>query len=376
MSWVQSNYPFESHGSGINAIGSFSMNEQCFVRKQHPCGKMHGVSKSCFIACPTDDDLEPILNLMSEKLKRLGIDPIIAVKDRAYGQDIFCTKICGKIIESRFCIVILDDLIKNEINIPNPNVYYEYGLMTSLRKHIIPLQKEDLNLAFNIQSHDTIKYNSRSISTEIEIAIRDAIKLTEEKENSDKILVNKSLLRKLELEGFEATGKEWILSDVIEDTAFKGFRHSEKGFYAYVGKIDNLIDIQTYIEDLGVVIYRTERKIKHLKEEINKLKEQRGSIAKQISGPFPASSMFIGGIETNSPLQKKFEAIESKIAGHEIVLKRASKIFLAFIVNPEIDLSKFPETSDSLVKEYSRYIITISQDRKIEFDDISINLYK
>ena len=140
MSWVQSDYPFESHESGINAIGSFSMNERCFIRKQHACGKMHGASKSCFIACPTDDDLEPILGLMSEKLKKWGIDPIIAVKDRAYGQDIFCIKICGKIIESKFCIVILDDSIKDGISIPNPNVYYEYGLMTSLQKHIIPLQ--------------------------------------------------------------------------------------------------------------------------------------------------------------------------------------------------------------------------------------------
>ena len=102
---------------------------------------MYGVSKSCFIACPTDDDLEPILELMSEKLTKLGIEPIIAVKERAYGQDIFCTKICGKIIESRFCIVILDDTVKGGTNVPNPNVYYEYGLMTALRKHIIPLQK-------------------------------------------------------------------------------------------------------------------------------------------------------------------------------------------------------------------------------------------
>lgn len=377
MSWAQSNFPFESHGSGINSIGSFSMNEQCFVRKQHSCGKMHGASKSCFIACPTDDDLEPILELISEKLKRLGIDPIIAVKDRAYGQDIFCTKICGKIIESRFCIVILNDLIENEIRIPNPNVYYEYGLMTSLRKHIIPLQKEDLNLAFNIQSHDTIKYNSRNIGTEIEIAIRNAIKLTEKKENSDEILANKSLLRKLELAGFEALDKEWILSDVIEDTAFKGFKHSEKSLYAYVGKIDNPTEIQTYIEDLGVVIYRTEKKIKNLKEEIDKLKEQREIIVRQINGIIAGASVIFNNhaYKEASPFREKFLTIESKIAGFEIVLRRASTIFLAFIVNPEIDLSKFSETSESLVKEYSRYIIIISQDRKIMFDDISINLY-
>jgi hypothetical protein len=122
----------------------------------HNCGKIFGASKSCFIACPTDEELEPILELMSEKLTKMGVEPVIAVKERAYGQDIFCTKICGKIIESRFCAVFLDDTIINKQNIPNPNVYYEYGLMTSLRKHIIPLQKDSLKLAFNIQSYDTI----------------------------------------------------------------------------------------------------------------------------------------------------------------------------------------------------------------------------
>jgi hypothetical protein len=161
------------------AFGSFPINEWCFIRKEHKCGKMFGPSKSCFIACPTNDDLEPILGLMSEKLSKAGIEPIIAVKERAYGQDIFCTKICGKIIESRFCIVILDDSIKNGTNIPNPNVYYEYGLMTALRKHIIPLQKEDLELAFNIQSYDTTKYNNKNINLELDSAIRDAIRLTD-----------------------------------------------------------------------------------------------------------------------------------------------------------------------------------------------------
>src|SRR5574337_706789 len=106
MSWRTFDYPFmyDAKVQSCSRIGSSALNEQCFIRKQHKCGKMYGASKSCFIACPTDDDLEPILELMSEKLTKLGIEPIIAVKERAYGQDIFCTKICGKIIESRFCI--------------------------------------------------------------------------------------------------------------------------------------------------------------------------------------------------------------------------------------------------------------------------------
>ncbi len=226
-----------------DALGS---NDQCFIRKDHKCGKLFGASKSCFIACPTNDDLEPILELMSEKLAKVGVEPIIAVKERAYGQDIFCTKICGKIIETRFCIVILDDSVKEGTNIPNPNVYYEYGLMTSLRKHIIPLQKEDLELAFNIQSYDTIKYTARNIATELDRAIKDAIRITEAKPTDDRTisLPEKTLFRKLELAGLELRNHEWILADAIDDTNFKGFGQYKNGFYVYLGKIDDVSECQ------------------------------------------------------------------------------------------------------------------------------------
>ncbi len=152
--------PFESSFESFqNILRPLQVNENCFIRKEHKCGKMYSASKSCFIACSDEDELQPILELISEKLSKVGVESTIAVNERAYGQDIFCTKICGKIVESKFCIVILDDFQENGKNIPNPNVYYEYGIMTSLEKHIIPLQKENLKLAFNIQSHDTIKYN-------------------------------------------------------------------------------------------------------------------------------------------------------------------------------------------------------------------------
>lgn len=232
-------------------------------------------------------------------------------------------------------------------------------------------------MAFNIQSHDTIKYSSKNVGAEIETAIRDAIKLTNEKkkENSYENLVNKSILRKLELAGFEITDKNWILSNVIEDTAFKGFMHRDKNFNAHVGKIDNLIDIQTYIDDLGVVIYRTERKIKSLQEEYDRLNEQCESIAKTIAGEYPMLLTGHYASRPESPLQEKFNSIQSKIAVYRTTLKRASKIFLAFIVNPKIDLSTFPETCNLLVKEHSRYIITISRDSKIKFEDTSVDLY-
>jgi len=250
---------------------ALSSIEQCFIRKDHKCGKLLGASKSCFIACPTDDDLEPILELMSEKLSKVGIEPIIAVKERAYGQDIFCTKICGKIIESRFCIVILDDTMDADKNIPNPNVYYEYGLMTALRKHIIPLQKENLKLAFNIQSYDTIKYSSKNIATELDRAIKDAIRITEAKEQDDKktSFSEKTLLRRFELQAFELRDDNWLLYDAIEDTNFKGFGQYDKRFYVYLGKIDDPSEFQGYLDDLGVVLYRTEKKAETLNESLS-----------------------------------------------------------------------------------------------------------
>ncbi len=354
MSWQ--NYPNRFPEKISGTFGSFSANEQCFIRKEHKCGKMYGASKSCFIACPTNDDLEPILSLMSEKLSRVGIEPIIAVKERAYGQDIFCTKICGKIIESRFCIVILDDSIRDDTNIPNPNVYYEYGLMTALRKHIIPLQKDDLVLAFNIQSYDTIKYNNRNVTNELDRAIRDAIKLTEtiKSESANEPMNDKFILRRMELAGLEAKDDRWILSDAIDDTALKGFGHHEKGFYAYVGKVDDENDAQTYIDDLSVVIYRTDRKIKSLQEKLNRLENYQEV--------------------TDDEIEFAFESRKERIDDLNDKLRLMSKIFFVFIIKPELDSRNFLKSASKILKESGPYNIACSQNGKIRIDDVIVDL--
>lgn len=116
MTWKNSFYTRFgfSDSKSFPRFSSFPFNERCFIRKGHKCEKNFGASKSCFIACPDNDELEPIITIISERITKAGYEPIRAVKERAYGQDIFCTKICGKIIESRFCIVILDDTIEKK----------------------------------------------------------------------------------------------------------------------------------------------------------------------------------------------------------------------------------------------------------------------
>lgn len=354
-------------------IGSFTVNEKCFIRKQHQCGKVTGASKSCFIACPTQDDLEPILELMSEKLSRAGIEAIVAVKDRAYGQDIFCTKICGKIIESRFCIVILDDAIVKTMNIPNPNVYYEYGLMTALRKHIIPLQKEDLKLAFNIQSYDTIKYSSKNVAVELDRAIKDAIKLTEsqEKEDEHSLLTDKVIMRRLELAGFTAKDNKWFLHDAIGDTNFRGFGHNEKRLYLYLGRIDSETDTQNYIDDLGVVLYRTEQKRRDLISNKEDYK-RRIEAATAEGGPSPTGTPLNRRSVAGSYFERTVREYTDQIADIDSKLSTMSRIVVALIVIPDIDLTAISKRIEYMIGENAQYEIAVGTRDEITVDGTKI----
>ena len=355
----------------LSRLDSFPLNEQCFIRKEHKCGKIFGASKSCFVACPKNDELEVILELMLGKLTKVGIETIIAVKERAYGQDIFCTKICGKIIESRFCVVILDDNIVKNMNIPNPNVYYEYGLMTSLKKHIIPLQKEGLKLAFNIQSYDTIKYDSKNISSELDRAIKDAIRITEKKEEEDKeiALPEKTLLRKLEMVGFSQRKDDWFLYNVIEDTNFRGFGQDEKHFYLYLGKIDNTTEFQDYLSDLGIVIYRTEHKAKELQERLSSIEKNLGETKIELK-EIKKGHVYQG----ISQREREIKNSESDIKDIKNKLFRMSTIFVGFIINPQLSTDEFCSKAKELVQQYDRYKLSLNSEDSILFDNVSVEL--
>lgn len=359
-------YPFFERGR--TPSGSGMINERCFIRKEHKCGKMYGASKSCFIACPSDDDLDPILALMSEKLSKLGIEPSIAIKERAYGQDIFCTKICGKIIESQFCMVILDDSVKDGISIPNPNVYYEYGLMTSLRKHIIPLQKEKLKLAFNIQSHDTIKYSPKNLATELERGIRDAIKHSEvrDPEKATGTPSERNILRKMELAGFDSKDEKWFLADVIADTAFKGYGHHGKGFYAFVGKMDDEEDVRTYLDDLDIVMYRTENKVAAMQAEIEIEKKQLKSLQRSLHQKDPARFEYRHTAE-------HIRELESKITDIKQRTEMMAPFYVAFFVMSDQDITEFLELTKKKVELYPRFKIVYSQAGKIQFKDVCVD---
>ena len=190
----------------------------------------------CFIACPNPKEVGLELEIISEKLQKEGIDPFIAVRERAYGEDIFCTKICGKIIESMFCIVLLNDAKSNESNelIPNPNVYYEYGLMTALKKEIIPLQHSEHNLAFNIQSLETIKYTNENLVDELEKAIKKTLAIIEMTRQTEQLEIESDVYARkifwmLESKGFTPQSRDSrdFLLDTSDNTVFMKYTDSK-----------------------------------------------------------------------------------------------------------------------------------------------------
>ena len=153
------------------------VNETCIVRDKS-CGSIFAKSRMCFIASPNSDEVASELEIIKQKFKGTDIEPYIAVEKYDPQKDIFCEKICSKIIESQFCIVILKEIAEK----PNANVYYEYGLMTAFKKKIIPIRPEGQSLAFNIRNLDTLGYTEENLSTKIEDEIKKMIE-GEEAEN-------------------------------------------------------------------------------------------------------------------------------------------------------------------------------------------------
>lgn len=256
-------------------MGKISVNERCFVRNQE-CGRIFSGSKLCFIACPASDEISLELNIIKEKLRKFNIEPYIAVEERELGKDIFCEKICGKIIESKFCIVILNDVKNNEGNYtPNANVYYEYGMMTSMNKRIIPIQQEGQKLAFNIQSFESIIYKPATLSNEIEEAIRKTVALIDTDEEEADHGINPAWIAALKgyIELDRYNNREY--RDIIlqcKDTHMKPFLEPIKNKLAIVGSF-SVLTPQTISIEFQVISNRMKQLYKKMKFQLQELEQ-------------------------------------------------------------------------------------------------------
>ena len=237
---------------------NLDVNKTCVVRDR-PCGRIFSCSNTCFVACPSSDEVGLELDIIKTVLLDEEIEPYVAVQHFEPAREIFCTKICTKIIESKFCVVLLSGVVDEDGRVvPNANVYYEYGVMTAWRKYIIPLQRADQHLSFNIQGLDTLKYTPVSFKTEFEKALRLAIASTEEpeeKEKRSKTRLADSLTLFFELKGLTPLPRSWT----AENTRFLPFAR-----FNYGTILENESDVERVFYDTKVIIRRLERFIADL----------------------------------------------------------------------------------------------------------------
>ena len=141
------------------------------------CDYVFASARSCFIAYGFGtSDLE--VSILRDLLEKKGIEPLEAGGMRAPGTNAFCVKICSKIITSQFCAVLLNDDLRNGVESQNPNVNMEYGLMLGFNKYVIPFQRKEHTLPFNVSALDTIKYTNQDFHELASVAIDQAVAAT------------------------------------------------------------------------------------------------------------------------------------------------------------------------------------------------------
>ncbi|HJX34558.1 MAG TPA: hypothetical protein VJ373_05210 [Desulfatiglandales bacterium] len=217
-------------------------NERCFIGMPS-CGYGYESAKLCFVACPSHEKYTLKIDVIKDIIESQQYECHIALKRIDPGTFAFCTKICSKIIQSHFCIVFLDPSFdKNGAVYPNPNVHFEYGMMISQNKHIIPLQDEQFDLAFNISPLDTIKYNDTNFKSKVTDAIIYAIKRSSETKSSGTQPPGPELFTFYSLHGFRLSDTNVnffkLLYDFGANLGFFIFDDRKFKNYKFIGPFD------------------------------------------------------------------------------------------------------------------------------------------
>lgn len=153
-------------------------NELCIIGLPR-CDFVFSSTRTCFIAYGFEESsLE--MSLLRKLLKEKSIEPIEAGGLLAPGQNAFCTKICSKIITAQFCVVLLNNEEHAGREVPNANVNMEYGLMLGFNKYVIPFQRAQQKLPFNVAGLDTVKYTDRDFERLASDAIDQGIIATQQ----------------------------------------------------------------------------------------------------------------------------------------------------------------------------------------------------
>lgn len=216
-------------------------NEICIIGLPR-CDYVFSSTRSCFIAYGFEDSpLE--MNILKNILESNDVEAVEAGGKLAPAQSAFCAKICSKIITSQFCIVLLNNRKENGVEIPNANVNLEYGLMLAFNKYVIPFQRKDQTLPFNVAGLDTIKYDDKDFSRLASEAIEDAIEKSKQEipfdAGVDQVLETFLLAKKRTVANIEDFGERQIF-DLGRKFGFYLMNDFSGFTYTFLGNFTNL----------------------------------------------------------------------------------------------------------------------------------------
>ena len=112
-------------------------NEVCIIGLPR-CDFVFSSTRTCFIAYGFQNSLLEV-SVLRRLLEERGIHAEEADSSIAPAQNVFCAKICSKIITAQFCIVLINNDEMEGREIPNANVNMEYGLMLGFNKYVLSL---------------------------------------------------------------------------------------------------------------------------------------------------------------------------------------------------------------------------------------------
>lgn len=133
--------------------------------------------KTCFFVCPIGESGSDIRKKSDALLEHI-LTPVFSTKgyeviraDKILQTDIITNTIL-KYLEN-------SEIVVADVSIPNPNVYYELGYRSALKKPLIQICESGSNLPFDISTVRTFQYNLHDITI-----------LDETKQTISKLIVN------------------------------------------------------------------------------------------------------------------------------------------------------------------------------------------
>lgn len=300
----------------------------CFISNTKIC-QASNPKNSVFIISSSSKEFKEDISTIKEVLKGFNLKGYFAnLSKKEIGTDVFCNKICLKIRESRFCVVLLNNpVLKGQdrhtrniselIRTPSANVYFEFGMAMALEKPVIPIIRKGLDLPFDVQNLDTIIYSDLPNLTK---QLKDAVLPCLLKKSKIVRTKNSKLVEKI----YEP------LSSILD----KHVKELETFSYISVNEINDILEKETYykkqmpqnlLKRLNNYVDQVEalNKIDHFAKAVmddilNRI------ILKFLKKPYSSSDSF---------LQIELKAIAK--TGNKLTLHRQD-IFLILLENQEI----------------------------------------